>query len=141
MSIFNIFSKVNKNKSKFFSLCEQFVLKYEKNNFGVPSCKDEIMTEIKAEINSSSDVKEFFSDESNDYTLYANILISNMAFNMLTSGKYHLHYGILNPIGISKNLLAVYNGAMEWALENNQITCEEKEKEYELLMEGISQVG
>lgn len=142
MSIFSAFSKIEKNKSKFYSICENLILEYEKDTaITTPSSKNDVMLWIKNDIETSSDIKEFFSDSTIDYNEYANIFISRAAFSLLTSGTYHIHYGVLNPMGIAKNLKAIYNCAILWALNNGKISEKQKEEQYNLLMEGISQVG
>lgn len=132
---------IRKNRKKLIETCTCLIDKYEKCNPQiVPSCKPDMENEIRDMINCQKEELATFNNETN-YIEIAHNLISHASFNLLTSGKYHLYAGILNPIGCSSNIMTVFKKTMLYALENKILTQDEVDEETHLLLKGISEVG
>ena len=87
----------------------------------------------------SEDAKTWGDDF--DYATTARTLIFNIAFDTISSGKYHLHTGVINPMDAGPNLLAITCRCLDWAFEHGHITAEEKESTLNTLRENIKSVG
>jgi len=133
--------KKESNKNHILRVCNDLIQEYEDDsNSFIPSCKEDLMASIRKMVDESSDeIMNWTNDV--DYIKVAHSLIANHTFDMLASGRYHLYHGILNPMNCSGSLMKVYRKTMEWGLQNNQLTKEVLDEQYQYLQEQISQVG
>lgn len=141
----NIVKKIRAKKAhdKFVSTLKNILLSYEKDRnshklaSGV-SAVDDVMQYSNIMIK-----KEDFStwEESIDYVQVANALISQTAFDLLTSGKYHLYTGMLNPMSSAPSLMHMYRCAMNYALSKGLIDQETVLQQEQLLLQQIKSVG
>ncbi|MBQ5616840.1 MAG: hypothetical protein IIU90_03690 [Bacteroidaceae bacterium] len=76
-----------------------------------------------------------------EYDKIANALLASTSFDLLASGTYHIHAGTLNPMNCSGKMMAVYNGAMRWSVENGYNDEETRKEQYDYLLKCISEVG
>lgn len=136
--IFYSFKKPS-NAQLFLNKCKEFIQKYEKNlPLGIPSCENiifDIVYKNKKQIKSK--VKNIKEDEKIEKI--CNTFLTNLTFNLLSSGQYHIYYGELGFQGNA--LLAVYNGASKWLLDNNYITQETYDNKKIELRENIKTIG
>ncbi len=138
MSIFNLFKK-NDRYQKFLSDCEMTIISYEKET--VPSCKNDLIEAIKLiTSNAKNEINRGLIPPS-EYTVLINKLLANCSFDLLSSGKYHIYRGQLNPMSCSANLMSVHNESIDYALKNNLITQAQKEEDHEYLIECINNAG
>ena len=131
------------NSNRLFNICCDLIDKYEKPGIEKlkRSCKDDLKKYIKDEIKSSKKEISEWKDFDTDYIKIAHSILANLTFNLLSSGKYHIYYGILNPLSCAFNLKLVYRASMNFALTNNIITEEERKEQEKLLKTRISQIG
>lgn len=139
MGIFDFFKRKGDNYEKFLLDCEKTIISYE--NDTIPSCKTDLIDVIK--VMTSGAKREINNGliPSSRYGELINKLLANCSFELLTSGKYHIYRGMLNPMSCSANLMSVHNKSIDFALQNNMITQEEKEEDYNYLMECIGKIG
>lgn len=105
-----------------------------------PSAKPIIMEMLQPYLqNNIEDAKTWGNDF--DYAKTARILIFNIAFDSISSGKYNLYTGIINPMSAGPNLLTITQRCLDWAYEHGHITAEEKESTLKTLHENIRFVG
>lgn len=139
MCIFNLFSKKADKYEKFIKDCENTIVSYE--NSSLPSCKNDLIVAVREmTIGAKQEIKKGLIPPS-QYTILINKLLSNSSFDLLASGKYHLHRGMLNPMSCSENLMSVHNKSIDYALKNNLITQAQKDEDNDYLLERISNVG
>lgn len=139
-----LFSNLNarKNTQRLLNICSDLIEKYEKFNAKLaPSCKADLYSHIKKELDQAQKEIAEWQDYDTDYIKIAHTLLTHHTFDMLASGRYHLYYGILNPMNCSSNLMTVYNKSMEWGVEHGLLTDSEKEEQLRYLIKRISQVG
>lgn len=131
------------NKERLFDIYLKLIEHYESecdSNSNVPSCIPDMQKWL--ERRSSSAQEEIAKwDKSTDYIKIAHSLLSHATFDLLTSGKYHIYRGTLNPMSCASHLLHIHNKAMEYAVKIGEITEHESCNETLYLKECIAEVG
>lgn len=135
------FASANKNTKRLINICEKLIEKYESDVFAKPSCKHDLMAYIKNEVEQSKNEIAEWEDHDTDYIKIAHTMLANDTFDLLTSGKYHIYRGILNPMKCTDSLLKVYDESMSWGVKNGMIDAETKEEQRSYLFKCISEVG
>ena len=128
-----------KGSELLLSTCRKLIAKYENPQF--PSCESDIIACLNKNNLSSPEIVIKWQNSNADFEFVSNALLSKITFNFLSSGKYHLYAGELNPLSCAGNLMRVYNGAMQYAVDNGYTTTESKEEQYQNLLQLISEVG
>lgn len=107
------------------------------------SAKPVVLEYFEAEVSSSKNALENVSTWTDDfdYSYEAHKGIYHLSICALVSGRYHLSPGVLNPMGPGPHLQGFVNCYLAWAVENNYLTPEEKEKELQLLSQQIANAG
>lgn len=107
------------------------------------SAKPVVLEYFEAEVSSSQNALENASSWTDDfdYSYEAHKGIYHLSICALTSGRYHISIGVLNPMGPGPHLQGFVNRYLAWAVENNYLTPEEKEKELQLLSQQIANAG
>lgn len=67
--------------------------------------------------------------------------VSNVAGDLLESGKYHIGRGNLNPLDVGKGLLSLFDTASDQLVKLGDITTEKAEKQKAIMRRIISQEG
>lgn len=132
--------KYKKNQSRLLGICGELIDKYEKKTF-MQSAKQDLMKAVQLMTAPAKEEIKNWRDSEVDYIKVAHTLLANASFDLLSSGRYHLYTGMLNPMSCGKHLLDVYNSSMQYALENKFIDEQTKKEQYELLIKNISSVG
>ena len=132
--------RTKKNSDRLYKICMDLIEKFE-NDKTIPSCKSDLGTLIKQRISAAKKEISEWQDCDTDYIEIAHNMLSHAAFDLLVSGEYHLYYGMLNPMNCSSNLMKVYKGTMDYAVKHNLLTGNEREEDYNYLIQRISQVG
>lgn len=136
------FNKAKRNTKKLLNTCGNLIDKYELCNTRLaPSCKIDLITSINDELQKAQDEIAEWEDYDTDYVKIAHTLLAHHAFDLLSSGKYHIHFGTLNPIGCSSNLMIVYQESMKWGVRNQLLTEAERQEQYKYLISCIAEVG
>lgn len=138
----NLKTTIQNRAKALLEICERAIEEFEcDDSRSIPSCKEDLMASIKNELTTVQEElsKEYFDDR--DYLRIAHTLLANKAFDLLASGNYHIYYGELNPLSCASNLMKVYQKSMEYGVNSNIITGEERREQYEYLLRCISQVG
>ena len=131
-----------KNAKRLTDVCEHFIVEYElKSPRTNPSCKNDMLVEIKRRIEADKKDVATWKDYDTDYIKIAHSLLANVSFDLLASGRYHIYYGVLNPLQCSSCLLAVYNGSMQWAVGKGLIDEDTRKEQYDYLLKCISEIG
>ena len=134
--------KMKKNYNKLIQMCSDIIEQYESDNKKiVPSCKADMLIEIKKTVDQFKDELSTWEDHDTDYYKIANTRIAHASFDLLASGKYHLYYGILNPMSCASKLMTVYNKSMEEGLQRGEFDEAIKEEQLKYLKKCISEVG
>ena len=131
-----------KNAKRLIDVCEHFIDEYELQSTRIiPSCKNDMLAEIKARVEADKKDVATWKDYDTDYIQIAHSLLANVSFDLLASGRYHIYYGVLNPMQCSSALLAVYNGSMKWAVNKEIIDEDVRKEQYDYLLKCISEIG
>ena len=131
-----------KNAKRLVDICEHFIEEYEAQSAQrIPSCKNDLLTEIKARVEADKKDIATWKDYDTDYIKIGHSLLANASFDLLASGHYHIYYGVLNPMTCSACLMAVYNGSMKWAVNKGLIDEDTRKEQYEYLLKCISEIG
>lgn len=141
-----IFSKIRakKNTSRLLNICSDLIDKYEaekESNRVVPSCKGDLMALLKGRFSEAQEEIADWKDCDTDYIRIAHSMLAHGTFDLLASGRYHIHYGMLNPMSCAANLMAVYSCAMRRAVETGEITEDIRKEQLEYLHKCIAEVG
>lgn len=129
-----------KNSTRLFNICRDLIRKYERHDMN-PSCEGSVMELIERRVYDAKDELSTWKDSEVDYIMVAHSQIVSATFDLLVSGKFHLYYGVLNPMSCASNMIDVYDSCMEWAFNNHQIDDDTRKEQRELLNTGISEIG
>ncbi|MBR2478953.1 MAG: hypothetical protein IKB47_00930 [Clostridia bacterium] len=131
-----------KNSKRLVDICEHFIDEYElQATRKIPSCKNDMLAEIKARVEADKKDVATWKDYDTDYIEIAHSLLAHASFDLLASGRYHIYYGVLNPMRCSSCLMAVYNGSMMWAVNKGLIDENTRKEQYSYLIKCIGEVG
>lgn len=123
---------------KLLQKCDYYIEQFEKGK--LPSCKDDLHEAIMNLLFSRrNEFKEW--DGSEDYDKIAQMLIAQVSFDLLASGKYHIYTGVLNPVGCGESMKIVYTNCMKAAVDNGDIDMNTYDEQLKLLEDKISFVG
>ena len=100
-----------------------------------------MLAEIKARVEADKKDVATWKDYDTDYIEIAHSLLAHASFDLLASGRYHIYYGVLNPMRCSSCLMAVYNGSMMWAVNKGLIDENTRKEQYSYLIKCIGEVG
>lgn len=130
------------NAKRLLALCESYIDKYETiaPNKLIPTAQYDLMKRIKMQVEADKEIPTWKEGDV-DYDKIANVLLANAAFDLLASGAYHIHAGALSPTNCSGKMMAVYNGAMKWSVENGYNDEKTRQEQYDYLLKCISEVG
>jgi hypothetical protein len=131
-----------KNSKRLLEICEHYIEEYEKNSpKSFLSCKEDMLHSIRLQIEAEKADVAKWKDYDTNYIEIAHSMLAHTSFDLLASGRYHLYYGILNPMRCTSTLMAVYDGAMEWGVKNGLIDNDTKKEQHDYLIKCISEVG
>ena len=133
--------KFKKNSMRLLNICDELIEKYEGNSGVTMSCKRDLLGQISKAVESGREEIATWKDSEVDYIKVAHTMLAQITFDLLKSGKYHLHAGVLNPMSCANNLMNVYKASMRYAVENHFIDANTREEQYKFLLECISQIG
>lgn len=136
---YNIF-KYRKNFNYFFDICAKTIDSYQQHPTKL-SCKEDVINIIKRTFEGAKQEIAEWDNIKSECERSINGHLAQVTFDLLASGKYHLYYGVLNPMSCADNLLDVYRASMDYALRIGEITEDIQKEQYELLMSCISKVG
>lgn len=135
-------AKTKKRMEKLWGFCEYHIMEYEKQcPFAVPSCLPDFKRQVWLMMDSFFDEISAWDDASVDYDAISQTLLSHTAFDLLTSGKYHISRGMLNPMSCAPKIKTVYEKNMEYAVHTGALTQEEMEEQFLLLRKQIQETG
>jgi hypothetical protein len=131
-----------KNSKRLLDICEHYIEEYEKNSpKKFLSCKEDMLHSIRLQIEAEKADIAKWKDYDTDYIEIAHSTLAHTAFDLLASGRYHLHYGVLNPMRCSSCLMEVYTQSMVWAVKKGIIDEETRKEQLDYLIKCISEIG
>lgn len=133
-------SSFKKNSEYMLNTCSKLIKLYQSHNSS-PSCENDLLELVKNKLYSCKKEVSSWNDSKTDYNKLAHTLLANYSFDLLSSGKYHIYAGALNPMSCANNLLDVYNGCMEYGLKMGMFDEGTRKEQYKYLMDCISSVG
>ncbi|MCQ2452461.1 MAG: zinc ribbon domain-containing protein, partial [Oscillospiraceae bacterium] len=132
-----------KNLLIFQSTFEQIIDQIEKGCTDLcPSCKSVMVDElVKLYPNSIEQAANW--DSTTDFVTLAYKNAYSIAFDLLSSGNFHIHRGTLNPLSPAPRLLRVVECCLDYYVEHHIFDCDENKKAEQLsiLWENIDSVG
>lgn len=129
-----------KNSTRLLNICEELIEKYQTNDYK-PSCKSDLLELINSRVSVAKAEIIEWKDSDTDYIKIAHTMLAHAAFDLLASGRYHIHTGMLNPMSCADNLMDVYNASMKYGIKINLLDEETRKEQYEYLLQCISEVG
>lgn len=113
-----------------------YTISFQSNRY--PSCESIVMDGIERMIRDSYD--EFAEwDDSEDYNKIALTILYNTSFDIVATGKYHIYYGVLSPIG--KQLQTVCRSSLEKAFALGYIDKEALDDQVSVLTTSVANIG
>ena len=107
---------------------------------GKPSAKQIVLSGLAPYFNASKEEAATWSEDY-DYAKSARILIFNIAFDELSTGKYNLGTGFINPMGEGVHLQFYVQSYLNWSFDRGYITEQELDETLTALRKNISSVG
>lgn len=124
-------------KKYIIAYSSKYIEKFEGESI-LLSCKDDLMKAIKLRVDNLYDIHTLKVDDTKRFAL---LLICDVAFGLLASGKYHIYAGELDPLGPGKSMYSVYISAMNLAVKLGYNDEESKNETIKYLNQCISEVG
>lgn len=85
-------------------------------------------------------IKKLFSDGISPYQ-WAYSAIANVTGDLLESGQFHIYREVLNPLGPGKNLLKLYDSAVDELVKMSVVDSDTANIEKKALRKNIRNVG
>ena len=133
--------KGHKNIDKLKQTMSTIIDNFEKqlSDFS-PSCKD-ILIENSLPILNQSISEAAKWEKNHDYTNMAYAVLYNIGFGLLASGRFHISYGVLNPMNESQHIYKFCIYHLNRACSLGFISEFEKDDQIAYLNECISEIG
>ena len=132
--IFERIKPLFSHKERFFNKCKKVIDKYPDSSIGATSCDKIITNEIERRYENS-----YFKNNFTDKQIYT--LLANISFDIISTGAYNLHRGVIGNMGPGPSLCALHDGCMRWLLYNGYITQEEFDLQLKELKSNILASG
>ena len=130
-------SRFIKNKRLLLFYCDSFINELEKDS-PVFSCKDELMKAISKDIDSYESEIASYTEKSDNFKEIAMKTVSDVAFNLVESGKYHV-LGHFNSSGPGAYAVYIHKAAVKKFLDAGYITQEDYDEDLLALRDAITQ--
>lgn len=139
MGFFSFFAKKADKYEKFLFDCETVIASYENNS--LPSCKNDLIEAVKSITQGAKNEIKNGGIPPSQYFDLINKLLANASFDLLSSGRYHIYRGMLNPMSCATNLMAIHNKSVDYGYKKGLVTEAQKDEDYSYLIECINNVG
>lgn len=128
-----------KNYNELISICGNIIDNCKTKS--LYSCKEDLMKRLKRYFKVNWDDLRTPIHSKQELQRIAYASITNNSFDMLASGKYHIHYGVLDPTSCASHMMSVYISCLDYAISIGELTETEKQEQIKLLNQLISEVG
>ena len=129
--------KFAKNKKRLLSDAAAFIDQCESEGFMGGSCKEDLIEDIKTEIDRGRDEVADWDMDDADLQRVAIRMVSTHSFDLLASGRYHLGAGVLNTLGPAPSLRRVHKRALDWAYDRGLCSKQDIETDERALNQAI----
>ena len=126
-----------KNKRLLLFYCDSFIDELEKDK-EVTSYKAELMKEISKDIDRYESEIAFYSEKSDDFKELAMKTVSDVAFDLISQGKYHI-LGRFNSSGPGGYASYIHKKAVKKFLDAGYIDQEDYDEDLLALRDAIAQ--
>lgn len=130
-------SKFLKNKRLLLFYCDSFIDKLEKD-ITVESYNAELMKAISNDIDKYESDIATYSEKTDDFKEIAMKTVSDVAFTLIETGKYHL-MGHFNAVGPGGYASYIHKKAVKEFLDAGYITQEDYDEDLLALRDAINQ--
>ena len=127
-----------KNKRLILFYCDSYIDSILKSAPVMTSCKDELMKAISSDIDKYENEIAAYTEKNTDFSLLAKRTVSDISFDLIDHGKYHLH-GRFNPSGPGKWAAYIHKTAVKEFLDSGFISQEEYDEDLLALQDAINQ--
>lgn len=139
-NILGLFTFRNKNIRRFEQMVSDLLDSMEDSfTDGKPSAKPIVMEALKPYLQNYTESSKNWDDF--DYANYSYSTIFHIAFDALSSGRFHISTGSINPLGPGPHLLKIVHTCLNWSCDNGYITDEEKAETISCLNNNIHSAG
>lgn len=104
--------------------------------FGSKPILECIEQQIKSDLKDIRTYKPGF-----DYNYSATVMIENISYDLVGSGKYHIYTGTLNPLGPGRAIRRIHNRILDHAVAKEYLPADEAEEIRDQLSKQIRWVG
>ena len=101
------------------------------------SCKEDLIEDIKTEIDRGRDEVADWDMDDADLQRVAIRMVSTHSFDLLASGRYHLGASVLNTLGPAPSLRRVHKRALDWAYDRGLCSKQDIETDERALNQAI----
>lgn len=130
-------SRFLKNKRLLMFYCNQCIDNIESTSNYI-SCKDDLMKAISKDLDQYVNDISTYTEKNQDFYLLAKQEVSNKAFELIESGKYHLH-GHFNSSGPGKSASNIHKTLVKEFLDKGYISQEEYDEDLLALRDAVLQ--
>ena len=130
-------SRFLKNKRLLLFYCNQCI-DFIESGYSCISCKDDLMKVISNDLDQYENDISTYTERTQDFNLLAKQEVSSKAFDLIDSGKYHIH-GRFNKSGPGGSAANIHKFLVKQFLDKGYITQEEYDEDILALREAILQ--
>lgn len=131
-------SRFLKNKRLLLFYCDQCIQNIESTSPSYMSCKDDLMREISKDLDQYVNDISTYTEKSHNFYLLARQEVSSKAFDLIQSGKYHLH-GHFNQSGPGGSASNIHKTLVKEFLDKGYISQDEYDEDLLALRDAILQ--
>lgn len=118
------------NRKRLEGIISELIDKYEDTNKHPTSCKHDLLEAITITLDNAKQEISEWHDYDTDYITIAHNQIHMHAFDLLSSGRYHIGWAVLNPASAAPNLRVVFRCCLDYFEKRGDLSSEGR-KQYE----------
>ena len=116
------------NRKRLEGIISELVDKYEDKNKHPVSCKHDLLEAIAVTLDNAKQEISEWKDHDTDYITIAHNQMHMHAFDLLSSGRYHIGWAILSPTSAAPNLRVVFRRCLDYFENRGDLSSEEREQ-------------
>lgn len=125
------------NRKRLLGIVGGLVDKYESLNLNPSSCKKDLVDAIGITLANNKEELSEWEDHDTDYITIAHNQMQLHASDLLSSGRYHIWAGRLDPMSCASNLRRVIDRCLDYFEARGDLSASEREEYMRQLYDNI----
>lgn len=133
--------KYIRNKKRLLDIVGGLIDRYEDTNRYPTSCRIDLLHAIEVTLKRSMQELSEWEDWDTDYITIAHNQMHMHAADLLSSGRYHIWAGRLDPMSCASNLRLVFDRCLDYFEKRGDLSPEDRAEYESELRENIRTIG